>query len=185
MTLNCVERHIQHAGNLARIKVFLVAKYHNHSRLLWQRVHHSTQHFRKKKIILGCINRGLRDIFKADLRPDLLPPRLVDAAMAGDLAQPEREVVGRFDRAQILMQIKKNFLRQLFRKRTVPQKMARHAENHTLVLTYNLLEGKLIAESRPFEPIIEPGCRCLIQCDCSFPPHHTLVRKRFINECTF
>jgi hypothetical protein len=50
--------------------------------------------------------------------------------------------------------------------------MASHAKNHPLVLANNLLEGKLVPQSRPFNPIIKPGCRCLIQYDCSFPPHH-------------
>ena len=80
------------------------------------------------------------------------------------------------------MQVQKNLLSQLLRQRPIAQEVTRHAEHHSLVLTNDLLEGKLIAKRRPFKRVIEPGCRSLIQCDCSFPPHHALVRNRFADR---
>src|SRR5213080_3299574 len=97
MALHSVDRHIQHSGDLGRIQIFLVAKYYNDARFLGQRVYYSAKHLGKKQIVLSRLSHGLRDVFKADLRSDLLASSLVDAAMAGDFAQPESQVLGRLD----------------------------------------------------------------------------------------
>src|SRR5712692_3400948 len=94
--------------------------------------------------------------------------------MAGHLAQPEREVLRRLYGVMILMQIQEHLLSQLFGKRPITQIMARETEDHSLVLAHNLLESQLIAEGRPIQRFIEPGSSCVIQCYCSFPPHHAI-----------
>jgi hypothetical protein len=83
------------------------------------------------------------------------------------------------------MQTQENLLRQFLRQRPVTQEVASHTEDHSLVLGDDLLERKLIAERRPLNPIIEPRSRRVIQCDCSFPPHHALVRRLFLSERSY
>jgi hypothetical protein len=83
------------------------------------------------------------------------------------------------------MQTQENLLCQFLRKRPITKKMTGHAEDHSLVLGNDLLERQLIAERRPLNPIIEPRSRRVIQCDCSFPPHHALVRRPFLSERSY
>src|SRR6185369_7018372 len=171
MALHCIERHIQHFSDLGWVKIFLVAKNHNHARFLGQRVHDAAKHLRKEQIVFSGFSYWLRNVFQTDLRSHLLSPSLVDTAMAGDFAQPECQVFRRFDRVEILMQVEKNLLSQLLSQRAVAKKVAGHAKDHTLVLANDLLESKLVAQRRAFQRFIELGCRRLIQCYCSFPPH--------------
>src|SRR5215470_10421080 len=105
MALYRVERHIQHSRYLTRIEVFLVSQNHNHSGFLRKRVHHSSQHFRKEQVVLGRIRRWFGNVFDADLGPHFKTSRLIDTSMAGDLAQPEYEMLGRLDGVEVLMQV--------------------------------------------------------------------------------
>src|SRR5262245_35981446 len=112
MALNRVEWHIQHACYLTRIEVLLVSQDHTQSGFVRKRVHHSSQHVRKEHVVLGRIRRWFGNVFDADLGPHFKTSRLIDTSMAGDLAQPEYEMLGRLDGVEVLMQVQEDFLRQ-------------------------------------------------------------------------
>src|SRR4029453_11328618 len=68
------------------------------------------------------------------------PARVIDAAMVRDLAKPEGDVLRRFERSEVLMQMEENILCQLLGRLTVAQKVQGDAEDHRLLLAHQPCE---------------------------------------------
>ena len=77
-----------------------------------------------------------------------LPPRLIDTAMACHLAEPVDQVHRRLNGLQILVQVQKHVLSQIFRSGPVVQKMISDTEHHGLMLAHDTGKGELIPASR-------------------------------------
>src|SRR5262249_3210456 len=58
---------------------------------------------------------------------------IVDAAVGGDPPQPERYMIGRLEAAKMMMQLKKDLLREVLRGRPVLEVVIGDAEHHRLM----------------------------------------------------
>jgi hypothetical protein len=86
----------------------------------------------------------------------LLPSSLVDAAVGRDPPQPVRKVSGRLYAIEVLVQLQKNLLRQVFRQRAVLQEVIGDAEHHALVLAHQFGKGQPVTLHRLCQRQVEP-----------------------------
>ena len=86
----------------------------------------------------------------------MLLPSLVNAAIGCHPPQPVREVRRGLYAVYALKQFQKNFLRQVFRQRTVLEKVIGNAEDHALMLSHQIGKGLRVARDRPGQRLLEP-----------------------------
>jgi hypothetical protein len=162
VTLHGVDRHLQCVRNLRRIEILLKAQDDDHSRTRRQSCHEllnplfENQFARSRRG--GTLGNGVHRQFHLVASP----PQLVDAAMAGDAAQPRDHMGGRIETSKIPVQPQEHVLRKVLGRRPVPQRMQRQAEHHRLVTPNQLGKSGGIAAAGLGERSIVldwPGCR--------------------------
>ena len=84
----------------------------------------------------------------------MLPPQAIDRAARCYLPQPEHQVLVRIDRADAVMELQKDLLRQIFRERPVHQHAQRDAENAGLMQPHERGKSVAFAGARGGEQLV-------------------------------
>ena len=111
MTLHRVQRHAQRVGDFCRIHFFLITEHYHHPRPRRQSGDERLQPFRDEDFPrprrVACLGQRVgRELLAMIPTPDL-----VDAAVAGDAAQPRDDVRVGLEAAQAAIQLEEDLLR--------------------------------------------------------------------------
>ena len=137
------DRHMQHIGDFSGVEIFLIAKQHDHTRVVGEIRDAAAQTIVEKKVGSRGFGGRLGNGFQADPRAQAALARFVNTSVADRTAQPAGGVAGAFDTAETLVELKENVLRKLFGAGAVAQKTQGEAEDERLVV------GKYAVEVQP------------------------------------